>query len=300
MFFSIQKELFDILPDLTIGMVVAKGVDNTHPSQEIAHLLTEAVEEVKKNFIGDKAQEHPRIKPWRTAFSKLGISGSKFPSSIESMARRILKGDPFPNINPLVDLYNSISLKFLVPMGGHDLDTLEGNIHLRFAEGGEPLLRFDLIKKVIKEYPQLRFVIVTNGTLITDEIKDFLIKNTNTLFKEMVTFGVDFRLQNAMWPGPQVVKVASVQGADTIKHKEFTTERKTMVMQLSPYLVVQPFKWLAAEGFYNLELMLKDLLAHGVCVSACRTCSTARGLTEQDFIEGSWKIGTMNNALPIG
>jgi DNA/RNA-binding domain of Phe-tRNA-synthetase-like protein len=138
MFFSIQKELFDILPDLTIGMVVAKGVDNTHPSKEIDNLLVEAVEGLKKNFTGEKAQEHPRIKPWRTAFSKLGISGSKFPSSIESMARRILKGDPFPSINPLVDLYNSISLKFLVPMGGHDLDTLEGNIHLRFAEGWEP------------------------------------------------------------------------------------------------------------------------------------------------------------------
>jgi DNA/RNA-binding domain of Phe-tRNA-synthetase-like protein len=138
MFFSIQKELFDILPDLTIGMVVAKGVDNTLPSQEIDDLLTQAVEEVKKNFTGDKAQEHPRIKPWRTAFTKLGISGSKFPSSIESMARRILKGDPFPKINPLVDLYNSVSLRFLVPMGGHDLDTLEGNIHLRFTEGWEP------------------------------------------------------------------------------------------------------------------------------------------------------------------
>jgi DNA/RNA-binding domain of Phe-tRNA-synthetase-like protein len=138
MFFSIQKEIFDILPDLTIGMVVAKGVDNTHPSKEIDDLLAKAVEEVKKNFVGDKAQEHPRIKPWRTAFSKLGISGSKFPSSIESMARRILKGDPFPKINPLVDLYNSVSLRFLIPMGGHDLDTLEGNIHLRFTEGWEP------------------------------------------------------------------------------------------------------------------------------------------------------------------
>jgi DNA/RNA-binding domain of Phe-tRNA-synthetase-like protein len=138
MFFSIQKEIFDILPDLTIGMVVAKGVDNTLPSKEIDDLLAKAVEEVKKNFVGDKAQEHPRIKPWRTTFSKLGISGSKFPSSIESMARRILKGDPFPKINPLVDLYNSVSLRFLVPMGGHDLDTLEGNIHLRFTEGWEP------------------------------------------------------------------------------------------------------------------------------------------------------------------
>src|SRR4030066_2531307 len=138
MFFSVQKDLFDILPDLTIGMVVAKDVDNTHPSEEIDDLLNRAVEEMKKDFIGDKAQDHPRIKPWRTAFSKLGISGSKFPSSIESMARRVLKGDPFPQINPLVDLYNSVSLRFLVPMGGHDLDTLEGNIHLRFTEGWEP------------------------------------------------------------------------------------------------------------------------------------------------------------------
>ncbi len=137
MLFSIQKELFDILPDLTIGMAVAMSVDNTRPSKEIDELLSQAVEGMRKNFIGDKAQEHPRIKPWRGAFSKVGISGSKFPSSIESMARRVLKGDPFPKINPLVDLYNSVSLRFLVPMGGHDLDTLEGNIHLRFTEGWE-------------------------------------------------------------------------------------------------------------------------------------------------------------------
>jgi DNA/RNA-binding domain of Phe-tRNA-synthetase-like protein len=138
MLFSIQKELFDHLPDLTIGMVVAKGLDNTHPSSKIDQLLQQAIEALKKNFVGDKAQDHPRIKPWRTAFAKLGISGSKFPSSVESMARRILKGDPFPLINPLVDLYNSISLRYLVPMGGHDLDTLQGNIYLRFAEGWEP------------------------------------------------------------------------------------------------------------------------------------------------------------------
>jgi len=138
MFFSIQKELFDILPDLTIGMVVALGVDNTSPSKEIDALLPQVIEVMKRDFKAGKAQDHPRIKPWRTAFSKLGISGSKFPSSIESMTRRILKGDPFPRINPLVDLYNSISLKYLVPMGGHNLDTLQGNIYLRFAEGWEP------------------------------------------------------------------------------------------------------------------------------------------------------------------
>ncbi len=133
MHFSIQKELFDLLPGLTIGMVVASGVDNSHSSEEIDALLLRASEEVRREFKADKAQEHPRIKPWRAAFSRLGISGSKFPSSIESMARRVLRGDPFPRINPLVDLYNSVSLSYLVPMGGHDLDTLEGDIYLRFC-----------------------------------------------------------------------------------------------------------------------------------------------------------------------
>jgi len=136
--FSIQKELFDVLPDLTIGVFVARGLDNTRPSKEIDGLLQEAIEAMKRLFAAEKAQDHPRIKPWRNAFLKLGISGSKFPSSIESMARRILKGDPFPKINPLVDLYNSVSLRYLVPMGGHDLGTLTGKISLRFAEGWEP------------------------------------------------------------------------------------------------------------------------------------------------------------------
>jgi DNA/RNA-binding domain of Phe-tRNA-synthetase-like protein len=167
MIFSVHKELFDILPDLTIGVVVAMGVDNTRPSREIDDLLIQTVEEMKKNFIGDKAQEHPKIKPWRTAFTKLGISGSKFPSSIESMARRVLKGDPFPKINPLVDLYNSVSLKFLVPMGGHDLDTIEGNIHLRFAEGWEPFTPLGSGETVV----------VPKGELVYRDDREVLTRN---------------------------------------------------------------------------------------------------------------------------
>jgi DNA/RNA-binding domain of Phe-tRNA-synthetase-like protein len=136
--FSIQKELFDVLPDLVIGVVVARGIDNRRNVPEINQLLQASLDAMRSGFGVEKAQDHPRIKAWRGAFSKLGISGSKFPGSIESMARRILKGDPFPRINPIVDLYNSVSLKYLVPMGGHDLDTLVGDVALRFAEGWEP------------------------------------------------------------------------------------------------------------------------------------------------------------------
>ena len=73
MYFSVQKELFDILPDLTIGMVAAMGVDNTHLSEEIDGLLTHSIEGLRRALTVDRVQEHPRIKPWRTTFSKIGI-----------------------------------------------------------------------------------------------------------------------------------------------------------------------------------------------------------------------------------
>ena len=43
----------------------------------------------------------------------------------------------FSPINPLVDIYNSISLKYGVPLGGEDLDTIVGDLHLGVAKGGE-------------------------------------------------------------------------------------------------------------------------------------------------------------------
>ena len=46
------------------------------------------------------------------------------------------------------------------------------------------------------------------------------------------------------------------------------------------------------EGYYNLEKMLTDLIKIGVKVRACGTCLRARGLNQNDLIEGV-EIGTM-------
>ena len=40
------------------------------------------------------------------------------------------------------------------------------------------------------------------------------------------------------------------------------------------------------EGFYNLGNMLKELIDQGSKVVACRTCISARGLTQEELIEG--------------
>ncbi len=40
------------------------------------------------------------------------------------------------------------------------------------------------------------------------------------------------------------------------------------------------------QGFYNMELMLKSIIRNGE-VLACGTCMDARGLSDDDFLEGA-------------
>ena len=85
---------------------------------------------------------HPRIASWRAAFKALGINPKDFRCSVEAMARRALKGQQLPSINALVDIGNILSLRHLVPMGGHAIDHAVEGYLLRPATGPETFVPF--------------------------------------------------------------------------------------------------------------------------------------------------------------
>lgn len=66
-----------------------------------------------------------------------GVSGRKFPSSVESLLRRAFKGGEPPSINQLVDFYNSVSLRHVIPAGGFDLAQLGDTLELRLTRKGD-------------------------------------------------------------------------------------------------------------------------------------------------------------------
>jgi DNA/RNA-binding domain of Phe-tRNA-synthetase-like protein len=68
---------------------------------------------------------------------EIGVSGRKFPSSIESLLRRAFKGGDPPRINPLVDFYNAVSLRHVVPAGGFDLQEIDETLELRLTRAGD-------------------------------------------------------------------------------------------------------------------------------------------------------------------
>jgi DNA/RNA-binding domain of Phe-tRNA-synthetase-like protein len=124
-------------PDYITLVVVASGLVNG-PSDAGSDAQLAAAEAYVRASGLVRATDHPHIAAWREAFSAFGAKPSRYPSSAEALFARVLKGQALPRVNALVDLYNAISLRHVVPLGGEDADRLEGPLRLTVAAGGEP------------------------------------------------------------------------------------------------------------------------------------------------------------------
>jgi len=137
----IEPEIFEQYPEVILGVAVIHGINNTGSDAEITGLLREG-EKTALESLGDTLiVEHPLIVPWREAYRKFGAKPKDYPSSIENLMRRIAKGEQVRHINKLVDIYNVISLKHFVPVGGEDIDKMDGDVLLTIAkENEEPVV----------------------------------------------------------------------------------------------------------------------------------------------------------------
>ena len=124
-------------PDYVALVLLASGVANGPSDDDSDAQLVAAEQHLRASGL-ERATDHPHIAAWRAAFSAMGAKPSRYPSSAEALIGRILKGQELPRVNALVDLYNAVSVRHLVPLGGEDADRLEGPLRLTVTEGGEP------------------------------------------------------------------------------------------------------------------------------------------------------------------
>lgn len=135
----IEPPIWKLFPGMTLVVAVARGIDNRRPRPGIEALLQQAQDDLAAGWSYDNPQSHPHIAAWRQAAAAMGISGKRYPSSIEALCRRVVSGRPLASINPVVDLYNALSLAEVVPVGGWDVDALAGGVlQLRRTREGEP------------------------------------------------------------------------------------------------------------------------------------------------------------------
>jgi DNA/RNA-binding domain of Phe-tRNA-synthetase-like protein len=133
----IADTIFNDFPDVVLGVVILHDIDNSKDHAEITALLRQAEAELPTKFGGTPVIEHPHIAIWREAYRKFGAKPKDYPSSVENLTRRVLNGATIGHINNLVSLYNTISMRYILPVGGEDLNKIVGNILLTKAGSDE-------------------------------------------------------------------------------------------------------------------------------------------------------------------
>ncbi|WP_095203728.1 B3/B4 domain-containing protein [Mesorhizobium carmichaelinearum] len=74
---------------------------------------------------------------WAEAYSRFGAKPNRTPCSAQALRKRVEKDGYVPSINPVVDLYNAVSLRFAIPVGGENFDAYSGKPRLSVADGTE-------------------------------------------------------------------------------------------------------------------------------------------------------------------
>ncbi|HAT4340662.1 TPA: B3/4 domain-containing protein [Clostridium perfringens] len=138
--FIIEDDFWELFPNAKIGIITCNGIDNTIKDEnQYKEMISQGEKEALNHLPNEEFSSNEVIKVWRDAFKKFKTKkGAR--SSIEALLKRVSTGKGLGTINPLVDIYNSISLKYAMPCGGEDMDKFIGDIRLSKATGDESFI----------------------------------------------------------------------------------------------------------------------------------------------------------------
>jgi DNA/RNA-binding domain of Phe-tRNA-synthetase-like protein len=123
-------------PDFAVLLMTAEGLVNGPSAGEV-------------EITGEVHDAVPHVEAWREAYRGFGVNPKRARPSVDALLRR----PELPGINRVVDAYNTISVRYGLPIGGEDLDAYDGPARLVRADGSEP---FDTVKngEPVVEHPE--------------------------------------------------------------------------------------------------------------------------------------------------
>ncbi len=133
-------------PGINIGVLIGSKLKIGKSNLELEKYKSSSIEIAVKNVGSVPVGQVPHIASWREMYRSFGTKPGDYHSSIEALTRRVIKMGQLPLINTAVDVYNSVSLRYMIPMGGFDTDHVEGDIALRFSQGNEEFAGLGMIE----------------------------------------------------------------------------------------------------------------------------------------------------------
>lgn len=132
--FCHAREIWDDYPQLVPGVLAAEGIA---ADGVVEQRLARFVGIGKSRLAAQSEGQFPEIEAWRRAFSRMGLKPTQYRCASEALLRRFRKEQSLPQIHPLIDLCNAISMAFAIPVAVFDLAKIADSLEVRYATGAE-------------------------------------------------------------------------------------------------------------------------------------------------------------------
>jgi DNA/RNA-binding domain of Phe-tRNA-synthetase-like protein len=139
MHFQHSPAIWQQFPQLVAGLLV---IDLLDPGADVATRIEPFFQRARARLADATESDLPEVAAWRRAYAQMGMKPTQYRSAAESLLRRFRKEDALPQLHPLVDLCNAVSLAFALPVAAIDLDQVDDFLHVRHAHGDEQYLAF--------------------------------------------------------------------------------------------------------------------------------------------------------------
>jgi DNA/RNA-binding domain of Phe-tRNA-synthetase-like protein len=136
--FEITDSVARRWPRLEIAILQATGIGNQVDPVAVADVRNAAERHLRERFASREAlAEAQPLVSWRDVYLSFGVNPKRHRPTAEGLLRRVVNGSGLPTILPVVDLYLAAECRYLLPVGGYDIDAVVGDIRLDISNGGE-------------------------------------------------------------------------------------------------------------------------------------------------------------------
>ncbi len=183
---TIDKKIKEITPQFNVGVLECNI--EIYEEKEVDNLIKEVELKIEKNIDILEVVNLKTIIDARNAYKKYGKDPSRYRLAVESLYRRLSKGNSLYRINNVVDIGNIISLKSRRSVAVLDYHKIVGNILIRLGVKEDDFNGLGRGKINIENIPLYADNIGPFGSTTTDTHRTMITSSTNKILLFIISF----------------------------------------------------------------------------------------------------------------
>lgn len=136
--FIVDDEVIEL--GVKVVGVRIQGINNHEYPAGLNDYINIYTQRLLQQYLNVDIKKEPIIQGFYDLHTEVGLSRRKNAPASETLIKILEKKKEFHRINPVVDIYNIISMETLLSLGAHDIDKVNESVRLRLTTGEETFL----------------------------------------------------------------------------------------------------------------------------------------------------------------